>query len=947
MSLEDAELALIFVDSSFCNLESLAASVKTDAGLEAVKAAQSVLSHDFISTFSNPIAQNLLQSFKFDAQAPEKIYQNVTQQVEEFIKSGPTETDMIERSLLITCLGAAALYAFSQENITGPPLPKDAVTCLVPSVTLSADELQSMGIHALRVDGEDSHSLVIRPHFLLFAKALFEKMGMFKGMKYTCWWQFRTLSAHQRLLIRGSRSITLYNAVVQSLHNLSALLPGCIAVEDSDARVAADILASIEEDRIPSLPAPDIPDVSNEIAQAEAQSQEKENASMESGEGKSTTENSEESVDVVGKALAHKMQLSEEMKRKKVFASVPVHLRKACVLANLEASSSFSWFFDGEGVKRCVEWAEAASGIDIQVTAMMGKRTKFQQDDKSQLIVVARGELSAEGIEKTKDLPKRVSLEEDTSLLEEVHYTDTTPVQMKLHPLDQALLLHRAIVIRKQYLTANDRITAEEMEPFVSRVRREQTDWLIHSMALLLQSRFEADRSRTNMRSVEQLDSIAASYHTAPDSVKPTRSHWSWAIPFPTTWGLQREMGMRYAKLGMLKSAVDALENAALYEDAVDCYRAMGKLNRAETLVRAQLEVKSSPRLWCLLGDVTGDEQWYFKAWEESNHHYARAKRSLGAMALRKKDWKGVIEHYSVALNISALYPEIWFTLGCACMYEDKHEKALNAFTRTVQLDPEAGEAWNNIANLHVKLQNKEKAFYALTQATKVLSTSWRVWQNYVVLAVETWNFLSAVFAMHRLLDLREQEKVVDTEILRVLVKVAFDPSESLRHSLENTSSPVSGANHGLTTPAMAISNPANSSSNPEEQTMTLLQKKVYELLGRIAAQIRTNPDVWDCFAYVQDKLNRPDRVLEYRLKECRSLQKAGWQKEAQAIMALMAGMKRLVYAYLDTEPQDPEAKEKARLYVNNIHARLSVAYDQEPPQQAVDAIQEMLQLLA
>ena len=42
-------------------------------------------------------------------------------------------------------------------------------------------------------------------------------------------------------------------------------------------------------------------------------------------------------------------------------------------------------------------------------------------------------------------------------------------------------------------------------------------------------------------------------------------------------------------------------------------------------------------------------------------------------------------------------------------------EKAVDAFSRAVQIDPENGEAWNNIACLYARLQYIFLHYYVLT----------------------------------------------------------------------------------------------------------------------------------------------------------------------------------------------------------------------------------------
>jgi cytochrome c-type biogenesis protein CcmH/NrfG len=55
---------------------------------------------------------------------------------------------------------------------------------------------------------------------------------------------------------------------------------------------------------------------------------------------------------------------------------------------------------------------------------------------------------------------------------------------------------------------------------------------------------------------------------------------------------------------------------------------------------------------------------------------------------------------WEAAMALNSLYPDGWFALGAAALKARDVQKALDAFTFAVQLDPDNGEAWNNIACL-------------------------------------------------------------------------------------------------------------------------------------------------------------------------------------------------------------------------------------------------------
>ena len=56
-------------------------------------------------------------------------------------------------------------------------------------------------------------------------------------------------------------------------------------------------------------------------------------------------------------------------------------------------------------------------------------------------------------------------------------------------------------------------------------------------------------------------------------------------------------------------------------------------------------------------------------------------------------------------------------SLGYCYIKEKEYPAALRAFTRSSQLEPENGEAWNNLAAIHMHLKHWKQAYNALSGA--------------------------------------------------------------------------------------------------------------------------------------------------------------------------------------------------------------------------------------
>lgn len=108
-------------------------------------------------------------------------------------------------------------------------------------------------------------------------------------------------------------------------------------------------------------------------------------------------------------------------------------------------------------------------------------------------------------------------------------------------------------------------------------------------------------------------------------------------LPFPVQWVLKRELGEKYLSIGVAATALQIFESLEMWDNIITCYQLLNKKEQAEQIVRKRLEIEPSPQLWCVLGDLTNKEEYYEKSWEFSNHHYARAKRSLARLYLSQK----------------------------------------------------------------------------------------------------------------------------------------------------------------------------------------------------------------------------------------------------------------------------------------------------------------------
>ncbi|BGP16213.1 hypothetical protein JCM10213_007070 [Rhodosporidiobolus nylandii] len=220
--------------------------------------------------------------------------------------------------------------------------------------------------------------------------------------------------------------------------------------------------------------------------------------------------------------------------------------------------------------KEATTLAQAAAEearLEWELTGRMGKRTKWQVDEKTQLVVLARdgseqpakaeeqGEKKAEGEDgkekigfntrnngfitaapQKAGIPQVLELNDDT-LLERTAFTFTstsssstdtphlsaTGTGHDLSSLDPSSQPHitsfsQSVLLSLSLATlpaptslmhlSSDVLSTSQISAFVARVLSDPQNWSVHSMALLLRCRAEAGRSRTVERGVLQMQAL-------------------------------------------------------------------------------------------------------------------------------------------------------------------------------------------------------------------------------------------------------------------------------------------------------------------------------------------------------------------------------------------------------------------------------------------------------
>lgn len=296
-----------------------------------------------------------------------------------------------------------------------------------------------------------------------------------------------------------------------------------------------------------------------------------------------------------------------------------------------------------------LESAARETRLEFALTGRLGKRTRFQKNELSQLVVLAKSapeetshnesnlELSVRGSENTSK-PIILDLNDDT-LLEAISFSKEPPTsaivdektlpsalrsldpadQPTLDPLDSIILLAVASSITNT--SPQDGLTREETLPYATRVLAgSSTNWQVYTQALLVRSRIEGYRSRTVERGVLQLQAVvdqviaettvnssAVTMESSHASYEPTsttflpRPKASESAPVserllyihqlasPTRWKLEAELADRWVSLGGLRTALEIYERLQMWAEVALCWAASDNEDEARKILRNQL----------------------------------------------------------------------------------------------------------------------------------------------------------------------------------------------------------------------------------------------------------------------------------------------------------------------------------------------------------------------
>lgn len=399
--------------------------------------------------------------------------------------------------------------------------------------------------------------------------------------------------------------------------------------------------------------------------------------------------------------------------------------------------------------------------FEFALTGMMGKRTKFQEKDTSQLLVLARSAgKETSGTSTTTTLkPENLDLNDDT-LLESISFTPRTANmevqsstslsarlasldpenQPLLNPLDSVILLSLASSITNT--NPADGITREETIPYATRVLEGgSSNWQVYTQALLVRSRIEGYKSRTMERGLLQLqalvDQVIAETGGAAADVQATsflpkakegesapaaeRLRYVFSLCSPSRWELEAELAARWVSVGGLRSALEIYERLEMWAEAALCWAATEKEDKAKKIIRRQLFHATGGN------DEAADleeEQW---EGAERDPPPAEAPRLYCILGDIDKD----VSMYEKAWQVSGRrYARAQRSLGQRYFAEKDFEKAAEAYNLSLKVNALNQPAWFALGCALLELQRFKDAAEAFSRCVSLDDHDAEAWSN-------------------------------------------------------------------------------------------------------------------------------------------------------------------------------------------------------------------------
>lgn len=146
-----------------------------------------------------------------------------------------------------------------------------------------------------------------------------------------------------------------------------------------------------------------------------------------------------------------------------------------------------------------------------------------------------------------------------------------------------------------------DELQIEEIMPFIDTILNQKNTYAVTVVTLLLRCKLESKSRRTIERSLSQSEEIISSLKRENPSAL-NRVCDVFGTGMPPIWKIETQYADLLLNIGLVKIALDIYLKIKLWEEVIVCYTILKLRHKAAEIIREQLKVKSTVKLWCLLG---------------------------------------------------------------------------------------------------------------------------------------------------------------------------------------------------------------------------------------------------------------------------------------------------------------------------------------------------------
>jgi len=631
-------------------------------------------------------------------------------------------------------------------------------------------------------------------------------------------------------------------------------------------------------------------------------------------------------------------------------------------------------FKAADGAKRAFAKAKETAQLNIQMTGVMGKRTKFQKQEKTQLILLASSATTKdpENREQDTEAPKnsnspavkaietevpneivaeddndateeenggeivgstsvlgipKVRLEEvdaETPLHEEIQYAKETSdeeARMRrgtLSLLDQCIVLGLCMDVKNSY--AMEALTAEEMLAYVERVLQSPENWMVYSTALLIKSQLEFERNKTKERAILQMQVLV---DQQTDRLTPTQPR-------------QRDVD-NAAPVTERLAFLHALSWPAVWE----LKRGLAQLYYEVGAAGSALQIFEEVRLWeeavdCLV---------------------IMDKRARAEKLIRERLAVEPTAHLMCVLG-SLLQDEDWFSKAWEFSGKRharaKRELALMAFDRgdlqesidhlqdALKINPLYPESWFRLGSCAMRLEQWTLARTAFAHVTRQDPDSGDAWANLSSILIQLNDYPAALKAViEAVRQSRSNWRIWENYIMLAvnthqwgmaidgmsnLVDVRAGTREAIAEMVDLQSllvvvdALVSVRKSDSQTSSEDPHTPEAPRKEMSPELVSSLRAQLEELFDKMRSKCKSEPNMWKVMSIYYDGINDLPKVRDCLVKRIRSLmqQEVEWDRDE-----LKA--ERIIAVALDLHSRFTDHLERDPTLVNDEQARKAV----------------------